>query len=251
VTAGSGVALGALITLVLIPMVNPDGHNSYLTSAAAPELTTRLITQVGTIAALLALAGFLGVRSPLMLVAIPTLAWRFTSHNELYWGTRFHYSAVLMPIVFAAFIDVLRRYGSAESGGRQSSVPKAAVAVSLTASLALGCTLRLSDLARPATWHTSPAMAAEKDLLRRVPDDAVVAAPNRVGPQLTNRATVLLHPWYPNAQTKPDWVLAEGHPRGWPYTAEQKAAGLTPLLSSVQYSLVDSAGDLYLFRRIR
>jgi uncharacterized membrane protein len=250
VTAAAGVALSALIILVVIPAFNPDGHNNYLTSAAGPGLVSRLVTEGGTIAALLVLSAFLCVRSPLLLVAIPTLAWRFTSNNELYWGTRFHYSAVLMPIVFAAFLDVLQRYRSAGPDGWQRFVPKAAVAVSLTASLALGCTLCLSDLVRPATWHTSPAVIAEKRLLRRVPDGAVIAAPNRFGPQLTNRATVLLYPWYPSAATKPDWVLAEGHPRGWPYTPEQKAAGLTPLTNSGQYSLVDSAGDLYLFRKI-
>lgn len=250
-TSVAGVALSALIVLVVIPAFNPSGHNNYLTSVAGPGLVSRLITQGGTLAALLVLSAFLCVRSPLLIVAIPTLAWRFTSNNEFYWGMKFHYSAVLMPIVFAAFIDVLRHYRSAERSGRQRFVPKVAVAVSLTASLALGCTLCLSDLVRPATWHTSQTVIAQRKLLLRVPDGASVAAPNRVGPQLTNRATVLLYPWYPNAETKPDWVLADGHPRGWPYTAEQKEAGLTPLVNSGQYILVSSADDLYLFKRIR
>ena len=47
--------------------------------------------------------------SPLTLIVLPTLAWRFLSELPVYWGQEWQYSAVLMPVVFAAAIDALCR----------------------------------------------------------------------------------------------------------------------------------------------
>ena len=52
---------------------------------------------------------FLWVVSPLAAVALPTIAWRMLSSNSSYWLSTWHYSLVLMPIVFMALLDVLVR----------------------------------------------------------------------------------------------------------------------------------------------
>ena len=54
---------------------------------------------------LLVVTAFLAPRSPLLIVVLPTLAWRFVSTNQSFWGQSFHYDLVLMPIVFAALVD--------------------------------------------------------------------------------------------------------------------------------------------------
>ena len=58
---------------------------------------------------LLMVGVFLWVVSPLAAVALPTIAWRMLSSNSSYWLSTWHYSLVLMPIVFMALLDVLVR----------------------------------------------------------------------------------------------------------------------------------------------
>jgi hypothetical protein len=50
------------------------------------------------------------VASPWVVVALPTLAWRFAADNPYYWGTDWHYSLLLMPVMAIAAIDVMRRF---------------------------------------------------------------------------------------------------------------------------------------------
>ena len=46
----------------------------------------------------------LWVISPLAAIVLPTLAWRLLSTMESYWASTWHYSLVLMPIVFLALL---------------------------------------------------------------------------------------------------------------------------------------------------
>jgi uncharacterized membrane protein len=66
-------------------------------------------TKIELIFLLLAVTAFVALRSPLALVLVPNLALRFVSPNTAYWGTAFHYNAVLMPILFIAAIDAISR----------------------------------------------------------------------------------------------------------------------------------------------
>ena len=71
-------------------------------------------TKMATLGLLLITGAVLWVSSPLALVALPTIAWRLLSTMESYWASTWHYSLVLMPVVFCALLDtVLRmRYGT-------------------------------------------------------------------------------------------------------------------------------------------
>src|SRR6195952_1256927 len=114
-TAVGGGLASALAVLVVIPGVSPAGHNNH-----ASKFGTSIVHQVSilltpdikiaTLVLLLAPTVFLAVRSPIILLAVPTIAWRFLSTDPSYWGTGYHYGLVLMPIVFGAFVDVLRRH---------------------------------------------------------------------------------------------------------------------------------------------
>ncbi len=54
------------------------------------------------------MTGLLALRSPVVLLVLPTLAWRFAGSVPFYWGHEYHYSAILMPILFFALVDGVR-----------------------------------------------------------------------------------------------------------------------------------------------
>ncbi|AYD90698.1 DUF2079 domain-containing protein [Actinomyces sp. 2119] len=132
---GLGLALFGLLafvvtTLVLLPMLNPEGTWAY--GLGSPDgtdptsqgsLLARLVTptvKLETLAVLVATGGVIALRSPWVLVAAPTLAWRFLGSVEFYWEWRsWHYNAVLIPIALGALLDVLARLRT-----RRAEVPQ-------------------------------------------------------------------------------------------------------------------------------
>lgn len=158
-------AVSGLVTVVVvIPAFNPDHLYPYTVGVSTQDPVTRLLTpgvKAGTVAMLLLPTLFLAVRSPLILLVLPTLAWRFWSTNHMYWGTRYQYSAVLMPIVFVAFLHALSSIRSSRLAplkwlGR--------FAPSLALAVALVCTtsLPLRHLTNSSTWQAGPAAAARR-----------------------------------------------------------------------------------------
>ena len=222
----------------LIPAANPTGYayttTLFLAGPAHAGTAVHLLydaahllwpyVKIITVIQLLAPTAFMAWRSPLILLAVPTLAWRFLADDMVYWGTMFQYSAVLMPIVTAAFIEVLiRRRDRLRSPAPatppspskwstrfarltplsrstqftrltrlwcSSALPPLVVGLIVTAVLVPK--YPLAKLAHPSTWSTSPRIAAAHSLLERIPDGASVSASNTLIPQLTDRTTVYL-----------------------------------------------------------
>jgi uncharacterized membrane protein len=101
-----GAGWTAYAVLLFLPLFNVGGGYDYTENVAlAQTLTDGLTTKIGTAGFLALAAGAIGLRSPYMLLMLPTLAWRFTGDVEGYWDTSFHYSAVLMPIAVVSLID--------------------------------------------------------------------------------------------------------------------------------------------------
>ena len=101
-----GAGWMAYAVLLFLPLFNPEGGYDYTDNVdLAQALTEGLTTKIGTAGFLALAAGAIGLRSPFMLLMLPTLAWRFTGDVEGYWDTSFHYSAVLMPIAVVSLID--------------------------------------------------------------------------------------------------------------------------------------------------
>lgn len=101
-----GVGWMAYAVLLFLPLFNPGGGYDYTDNVALTQtLTQGLTIKIGTVGFLALAAGAIGLRSPFMLLMLPTLAWRFTGDVEGYWDTSFHYSAVLMPIAAVSLID--------------------------------------------------------------------------------------------------------------------------------------------------
>ncbi|MFI9103287.1 DUF2079 domain-containing protein [Streptomyces fildesensis] len=200
-----GPAAAALIVLVVIPHFNPGGAYVYLGSqdpagtlaASGTKALTLLMTLLPTL--------FLAARSPLLLLALPTLVWRFLSDNPSYWGIYFHYSAVLMPIVFFALIDAVSR-GKSPSRLR-GRIP---LAVALTAA-AIGAFFPLARIVTPGFWTDTPRITAARQAVGLIPNGARVAASQNLAPHLTDRATVFLFaPDITDIRRQPvDWIVSD------------------------------------------
>ncbi|MFE6847316.1 DUF2079 domain-containing protein [Streptomyces sp. NPDC057686] len=222
VTAVAGLLGTALEVLVIIPAFSPAGSYTYwdklpgTNSGYGPahllyQATIGMLTpdvKVMTLLALLAPTAFLALRSPLVLVALPTLAWRFFSDNPQYWGTGFQYSAVLMPVVVAALIDALTRWPVTHV--------RYALTVSVAATVLMFLQAPLYQLVQPATWHTDPRVATTHSILDKIPSGATVAATNHLAPQLTARATVTVF-GFPGSRPNPKYIVADVSTWDWPF----------------------------------
>jgi hypothetical protein len=143
----------------------------------------------------LAVGAVVVVRSPLALVALPTLVWRMLSPNHGYWGTGWHYSAVLMPIVLVALLDAVLRL----RGGPFRRLARAAPALALVVALLLVPGRPLADLVDPAAYRPDPRADAKAAVVAAVPEGTSVAT------DLT-----LLHHLVPRAEVH--WLGSEGDP---------------------------------------
>jgi uncharacterized membrane protein len=242
-TMFGGAASGLVIVKVLLPALHPLGVYGY-----GGRLTLNadgLDVKAGTLVLLLAPTLFLAVRSPLLLVAVPTLAWRFLSDTPDYWGDGFHYGAVLMPVTVVAMLDSVANRRAREGPSQPLAV--AVAAGYLAASLALAPDRPLWRLVDPAFWRTAPAVAAAHRVLDRIPDGSVVAATNALAPQLTGRCEVRLLADTPPAAQDAGWIVADLHQPGPATPAElrRQIAELTAL----GYRTVVDDGRFVLLRR--
>jgi uncharacterized membrane protein len=176
--------------------------------------TDKLVTLV----LVLVPTGFLALRSPLILIAVPDLVLRFVADNTFYWGTKYQYSAALMPVVFYALIDVLeRRSTSANAGVRHEPRAMKLPTASALIAVALAPFFGLGELATPDFWHDSPSVQAANHAIGLIPNGARVAAADEIAPHLIDRDTVSLD-WNglfgPGAQ-RFDWIIANVTPQAF------------------------------------
>ena len=95
---------------------------------------------------------------------VPTFLWRFAGGVEYYWGTEFHYSLVLMPIVFVAMIDAI---------GRRPVLAWSAVGgLVVTGFMMIGSPV--ASLFESSTWQDAPRADSARQVLALVPDGASV-----------------------------------------------------------------------------
>jgi uncharacterized membrane protein len=191
-----GLAWSFLAIIVIIPHFSPTHHYLYWTdggtvspvgghfsvTGVVSQLATGWPTKLPTLALILLPTAFLALRSPLVLVALPSLALRFVGTNSAYWGTAWHYNATVMPIVFIAAIDGMIRIRAA-SAGRTARGPyrpaallaRNGAALMLGIAAALAFQFPLSQLWTPQTYSIDQHVAAARAAMARVPDGATVA----------------------------------------------------------------------------
>jgi len=126
---GWGLAWSLLAIAVIIPHFNAHHRYFYwsdggVVGAGPPFSVTGLIRQgfyawpvkLQTVVMLLLPTAFIALGSPVALVAVPSLALRFITTNNSYWGTQWHYNATVMPVLFIAAADTLARWRAAQAG---------------------------------------------------------------------------------------------------------------------------------------
>jgi len=227
-----GLIATALILLVVIPAFNPDGTWDYwvrlksdpdtpeATGFAAalgniPHLLLSLFTpaqKVNTLVLLIALTIGCCVVSPVILLAVPTLLWRFLSPNDAYWGTGWHYSMILMPIIFMAAIDGLRKLrGSTSPNVRAYAhlVPVLACLFGLITCMVFP----LKDIVHPASYEPSPRAGEAAAVLALIPDGTSVATDTGLITQLVTHHTVYWNGGLPKG-VFPDYLLIDPQ-AGW------------------------------------
>ncbi|GAA2513582.1 DUF2079 domain-containing protein [Pilimelia columellifera] len=270
--AVGAAAAGALTLFVIIPSFNVEGQYDYLNSVA-PESNGLLRLLVPRekwelLFILFAITAFVAARSPLaLLVALP-LAARFWAVKPAYWSTEYQYNAILMPVLFAAFLDGLGRLqrdqwwrravarvriGRLRGNWLGEGSRLSLVAVAALLAIAVGWTVEeqpIGQLARPATWEAPRNAAEVRYVLASVPDGASVAADNLVAPYLVTRAQVYLFPDALVMGTRPAWVLVKDDPGGWPISPKEYAKHVAALPGQGYIAQIHSAG-LRLYRLTR
>jgi uncharacterized membrane protein len=202
------------------PSLGPSWTRAPLAAARRPwRALAALVDRSGkreTLAATFGAWLFLPLASPLLLVAIPTLAERFLAKNPSFWSAKFQYSLPIAPILAFAAVDSLSRLRGLRLLGAAGL-------------LACGLVLTLA-VVRPLRGLTSymPAgrAVAIDACLDRIPPQAAVAASGSLIPHLTHRLRI-----DPLFRQENDSYLAvagaRGHPRG--YRAVCRGGGVTVL----------------------
>ncbi|MQY04787.1 DUF2079 domain-containing protein [Actinomadura macrotermitis] len=187
-----GAVMSALTLTVLIPAFNDSGGYAYwekIGEGGVPG-TGGWDLKIRTLLWLLApTTGLLALRSPLLLAAVPTLAWRLTARDEHYWGTDWHYSAVLMPIVMLALVDAIVRARASERPWLRIYAHHLP-ALTLGAALTLSTTMPLASLTHTSAYRRGPVGEAAARVLAGIPDGATVESDSRPAAYLTNRCRV-------------------------------------------------------------
>jgi uncharacterized membrane protein len=241
-----GVVAVAVTLLVVIPSFNTAGTYDYWakvdeSGGAGPfdGLDTKLRTLLWL---LIPTSGLLALRSPVLLVALPTLGWRFVSSYSEYWGTDWHYSAVLMPVVTLALVDALDSARNSTRAWLRSYVHHLPAAVA-AASLALTTSLPLAALAEGEIYRKPERVNAIERLLAEVPDGASVEANIAPISRLTSRCRVF---WITNTRgVEPDYIALDNSRKRY-RDVEAYAKALHP---DARYAVQGTAYGVVLLKR--
>jgi uncharacterized membrane protein len=185
-----GVVASAVL-LVWLPHVmqgNGSFADSYAPTGASDAwrvLGEGSSNKVRTVLFLLIPTGLLALRSPmLLLVTIPTFAWRFLSDRPTYWDPWYQYDAILVPIAVAAMIE-----GAFLFHGR---VRQIGLAVAVAGTLLLVPQQAFAQVWQNGFWHTPSRTAAVDHVLDKIPDGAKVAASDDLGSRIALRVELYL-----------------------------------------------------------
>jgi uncharacterized membrane protein len=175
------------------------------------------LTKLNTLVMWLLPFVFLPLLSPYALLLVPLALERFLSASPNHWGTSFHYTLPLAPILAMAAGDGLARLRTRLSLTTDHSP--------LATWLAAACVLLAAVLpGRQPMWrvfsasfYTAPAFAsAAHEALALIPEDAAVVAQDGIVPRLSQRERIYtLRADAP--ASPPDFVIAAPeHLSAWP-----------------------------------
>jgi uncharacterized membrane protein len=268
-----GTAWFVLTLYVFIPAVNPSGHYDYWSKvgstgtgpggATAPaggggggpglsslaHIVDGSGTKLTTLVVILGVTGLLALRSPLCVLLLPTLLWRFVSTDTAYWGTAWHYSAVLMPVVFAALLDAVESARTSRfralRGYAAAAVP---VAVAVAVTFTLAGPLPLDDLLHSATYGRAGARGpAARHAVAEVPDGVTVETNVTLMSHLAARCDVF---WVGDTGgLDPDYVALDEWV-GWSSPITDPVGYVRGLHPGATYTLTSNDQGFAVLRRI-
>lgn len=247
--SAAGTAGSLLAIYWIIPSLNPTHQYEYWNKGGCADPTqpggakpiSCLIGQsmqnaggkLELVFLLLAVTAFVALRSPLVLFAVPNLGSRFITTNATFWGTTWHYNAILMPILFVAAADGIARArnagplpdvaGTLRHGARRVSKAMSnhgAVAM-LAVSLALVQQFPYNQLFDPNTFTFDARTQALSHAMSLVPDGVTVETTINMLAPLSARDDTF---WVGNAQapTPPEYVVFD-----------QVVSGFSPAITDV------------------
>jgi uncharacterized membrane protein len=272
-----GLAWSFLAIGVIIPHFNPAHHYDYWSDGGvlAPGGHVSMIglvrqflrawpDKLQTTVMLLLPTAFIALRSPLALIAGPSLLLRFESTNSSFWGTFWHYNATVMPIFFVAAVAALARiqagmdadeaaglpgWGTGRRGRTRAVLAGAGhhgVAMMVAVAVVLAFRFPVSNLWNAQTYRISPHVASADAAMAKVPDGATVQT-----------TLDLLAPLA--ARTNTFWIGNSGNPRTSYIVFDGQNSDYTPAITSVPafiarlypdhaYTQIFDSGDVYVFR---
>jgi uncharacterized membrane protein len=262
---GWGVGWSALAIAVIIPhfnaghqypywsmggVINPHGGHLSV-GAIFGQLLAGSSAKLPTLAMTLLVTAFVAVRSPIAAAAVPNLVLRFVSTNSVFWGTAWHYSAPLMPIMFCAAIDGMARIRGAQAAGRATRLgvvlQRHGAAAMLAICAALAASFPLSQLWAPQTYQLGGHVAAARAAMARVPDGATVATDLDLLAPLAARTDTF---WLGNAGNPATrYVVFDAHSTDWQPPPRNVLAFVDQRFPGATYRQVFADRGVYVFRR--
>jgi uncharacterized membrane protein len=242
-------------------VLGPGGHPSVF--GLVRQLFHAWPDKLQTLVMLLLPTAFIALRSPLLLIAAPSLLLRFIATNSAFWGTYWHYNATVMPVIFVAAIDALARidaamaadqpntagWGSGRRGPWRAALAGArryGAAMMVAIAVPLAFQFPLNQLWHAQTYRISPHVAAANAAMARVPDGASVLT-----------TLDLLAPLA--ARTDTYWIGNGGNPRTQYIVFDGQDSDYSPAITNVPayiaglyppgtYTEIYSSGDVCVFR---
>ncbi len=251
VLVAASMLLFAAVIWIVIPAFSDS--NAYIyASAFTPilgepwRIPATLVTppvKLGTMLLWVAPFLFLPLASPLIVVAVPLVLERFLSSSPTHWGTVFHYSAPLAPILAMSAGDGLARLGHA----RPRLVIAAAAAMVVLCAVLPG-RQPLWRVFAPEHYRLSPNAAIGRQVLALVPPEAAIVAQAAIVPHLSQRTTIhVLDADAPEA----DYVIAQPDLSPWPNATREEVERLVRERERRGYAVVVRRDGWTLLRRVR
>jgi uncharacterized membrane protein len=251
-----GFAWSLLAIGVIIPHFNPAHHYDYWSDGGilapgghlslaglARQLFHAWPAKLETITMLLLPTIFIALRSPLILIAAPSLLLRFMSTDSSFWGTYWHYNATLMPVIFIAAVDALARMDA------KSRIRRFGPALMVVPAIVLAFQFPLSSLWRPPTYQISPHVAAAEAAMARVPDGATVLTTLDLLAPLAARTDTF---WFGNSgNPQTQYIVFDGLDSDYSPAIKNVPAFIASFYPPHTYTQIFSSGDVYVFLRTR
>jgi uncharacterized membrane protein len=256
-----GLAASAVEILWLIPALSSTANYPYFAQFGAAEGGSRSLfaafgpdnllrgagEKVGTLLRYTYATAGLCWFSSLTLVAVPTLVWRFLAANPLYWGTDWHYDLILMPVVFAAAVEVLSRLSASSSRVARwyAQVVPLTVAGFAVVLFALSPAV---EVVPPSAWVATPRQQALEAALREIPPGAVVQSDLGLLSHLAGRNTAY---WIGDTGGPVPAYIVTDDTAGWtPPPPDRAAAYFGEAYPGHAWQVVSAADGVVVLRRV-